>query len=216
MHANIIDGGTRENRGTWMSEKSSGLINLIHLEAEKSSLTIKQIKDLLASLTTRSPIKRIIWIEEANLMTIPAQNALLKSLEEPPLNTTFYLTCDHASSLLSTIRSRSLIQHLDLNQTQDSALKYLPDIKAAMSATLGNRIQLAGLIPSDRQEALTYLDGLLQELNWTMTKTTQPKAQQLLVNIATNAYSTRQRLASNCSVGLTLQNFFLHLPKTKL
>jgi DNA polymerase III delta prime subunit len=117
MHANIIDGGTRAIRQELIAGKITGLVNAVHISAEKSSITIKQIQEMVASLVAHSPLPRIIWIEEANQMTPPAQNALLKSLEEPPQNTTFYLTVDNASMLLPTIRSRSQVTHLErLNQ----------------------------------------------------------------------------------------------------
>jgi hypothetical protein len=213
MHANSIDGGTRETRADFVREKSAGLTNLIHVEAEKTSITIKQIQELVASLSSQSPVPRVVWIEEANLMTPPAQNALLKSLEEPPHNTTFYLTCDHATALLPTIASRAQTTHLD---TQASiAAPHLPLIKEAMGVTLGNRLQLVSQIPSDRTEALAWLDELSRELAATLRKTTARPAQLLLVNIAKNTATTHTRLKANCSVGLTLQNFLLHLPKTK-
>ncbi len=46
-------------------------------------------------------------IDEADLMEIPAQNALLKTLEEPPAQTFIILITTSPTELLSTIRSRS-------------------------------------------------------------------------------------------------------------
>ena len=46
-------------------------------------------------------------IDQADLMDLPAQNALLKTLEEPPLNTYMILITASPMELLSTIRSRS-------------------------------------------------------------------------------------------------------------
>ena len=49
---------------------------------------------------------RIILISKAHLMNEEAQNALLKSLEEPPAGVIFILTTAFPSLLLGTIRSR--------------------------------------------------------------------------------------------------------------
>ncbi len=45
--------------------------------------------------------------EECETMTVQAQNALLKLLEEPPQNVYFFLMCENASALLPTVRSRA-------------------------------------------------------------------------------------------------------------
>jgi hypothetical protein len=49
---------------------------------------------------------RVIVIEDAHLLTTEAQNALLKTLEEPPHDTVLILTAAHERALLPTIRSR--------------------------------------------------------------------------------------------------------------
>ena len=46
-------------------------------------------------------------IEDADKMTVPAQNAFLLTLEEPPAYVHFILLCENASLLLETIRSRA-------------------------------------------------------------------------------------------------------------
>ncbi len=59
---------------------------------------------------------RIIYISSADAMTIPAQNALLKKLEEPPVNNFFFLTVKKRNSILDTILSRVINLYLpDLN-----------------------------------------------------------------------------------------------------
>jgi DNA polymerase-3 subunit delta' len=52
--------------------------------------------------------KRVVIIREADTMQPPAQNALLKSLEEPPPGTVFMLTTAVPGMLLPTVRSRCM------------------------------------------------------------------------------------------------------------
>ncbi len=54
---------------------------------------------------------KIYIIEDAELMTPQAQNALLLTLEEPPSYVLFLLLVDGAENLLETIRSRAPILH---------------------------------------------------------------------------------------------------------
>ena len=67
--------------------------------------SIRDIKKFL-SLDFSELSYRIIIISDAHLMNEPAQNALLKNLEEPPANVVFILTTAYPSLLRETIRSR--------------------------------------------------------------------------------------------------------------
>lgn len=50
--------------------------------------------------------QRVIWIAEADSLTVEAQNALLKGLEEPRVATLWVLTTRYPDRLLTTVRSR--------------------------------------------------------------------------------------------------------------
>lgn len=74
----------------------------------KRSITVDQIRNLQASLTTRPGLadKRVIIIDSADDLERGGANALLKSLEEPPADTYFLLISHASERLLPTIRSR--------------------------------------------------------------------------------------------------------------
>jgi hypothetical protein len=55
---------------------------------------------------------KVFIIDEAERLDLPGQNALLKTLEEPPPATTLILVTDRPERLLPTIRSRCLLLHL--------------------------------------------------------------------------------------------------------
>ena len=55
---------------------------------------------------------KIYIVEDAETMTVQAQNALLLTLEEPPPYVLFLLLCDGADRLLETIRSRAPVLRL--------------------------------------------------------------------------------------------------------
>ncbi len=78
------------------------------VRTEKSRINIAQIRDLksrlaFAEVSGRPRIVVLLWAET---MPQEAANALLKTLEEPPANTFFLLSCEDRSSLLPTIVSR--------------------------------------------------------------------------------------------------------------
>ncbi|HSW59282.1 MAG TPA: hypothetical protein VLJ60_00710 [bacterium] len=51
---------------------------------------------------------RIVFIRDSGALTLQAQNALLKKIEEPPMRTHFILSANKKNSLLPTIVSRSV------------------------------------------------------------------------------------------------------------
>src|SRR3989344_3335394 len=90
-------------------------VDLLEIEPQKSlafgkegHITIDQIRQLKRSLYQKPihlPLK-IIIIRRAQRLTIEAQNALLKILEEPPQHAIIILLSDDKKSLLPTIISR--------------------------------------------------------------------------------------------------------------
>ena len=78
------------------------------LEENKKSISISQIREMgrLISGRPNEATHRMVLIQDADLMNVQAQNALLKVLEEPPESTFFILTAIRTAPLLPTILSR--------------------------------------------------------------------------------------------------------------
>lgn len=75
---------------------------------EKKSIGVEEIRALIDALSLRpyEGDKHIAMIEQADKMTASAQNALLKTLENPPGEVMFFLITDAPGALLDTILSR--------------------------------------------------------------------------------------------------------------
>ncbi|MCA9342495.1 AAA family ATPase [Candidatus Saccharibacteria bacterium] len=76
---------------------------------DKGKITVEQARQLpkfIQLKTADSKSERIIIIEDADKMTVEAQNAILKNIEELPNNTTIILTFPNLASILPTISSR--------------------------------------------------------------------------------------------------------------
>lgn len=61
---------------------------------------------LAATVRTEAPVAKVFIVDEAELLAGPAQNAVLKFLEEPPPRTLVILVTESEERLLPTIRSR--------------------------------------------------------------------------------------------------------------
>ncbi len=77
----------------------------------KNDITVEQIRNLLNRLKLKAAFDapRFVIIDAIDNLNRQASNALLKMLEEPPLNTFFLNICHQVSGLLPTIRSRCLM-----------------------------------------------------------------------------------------------------------
>jgi DNA polymerase III delta prime subunit len=75
---------------------------------KRTEVLIEQVREFIARLGMRPSRgnRRIAIIDDAETLNIPAQNALLKTLEEPPSHTVIFLVTRSEGALLDTIRSR--------------------------------------------------------------------------------------------------------------
>lgn len=76
---------------------------------EKGKIGVEAIHELQHNLVYEQyevAGQRVVLVLGADTVTLPAQNALLKTLEEPPTGTTIILTAASASVLLPTVLSR--------------------------------------------------------------------------------------------------------------
>lgn len=76
----------------------------------KKEITIQQVRELERELSYGAfgGGKKIAIVDPASLMNYAAQNALLKTLEEPPRDTVLILVATHKGGLLPTLVSRCL------------------------------------------------------------------------------------------------------------
>jgi DNA polymerase-3 subunit delta' len=76
---------------------------------KRTEVLIEQVRDFIERLGVRPSrgARRIGIIDDAETLNIPAQNALLKTIEEPPPHTVIFLVTRSERALLDTMRSRT-------------------------------------------------------------------------------------------------------------
>lgn len=87
-----------------------------HVVPEGPIIPVDVIRETVIPEAARSPFegkRKVFIIEEAERMNPFAQNALLKTLEEPQPDTVFLLISDREEELLDTIRSRCRVARLE-------------------------------------------------------------------------------------------------------
>ena len=131
--------------------------DIIKVTHEKpNSISVDDIREQVNNTIMIKPYQgpyKVYIIPQADMMTPQAQNALLKTIEEPPEYAVIMLLTENADTLLSTINSRCVM--LKLRNIKDTLIKkYLmetmqvPDYKADMctafaQGNMGRAIMLA-------------------------------------------------------------------------
>lgn len=118
---NKADGGAMLPCGICSSCKriySGNFPDVSYLERSsgKATIGVEELRDFREDMflsSTESEFKFYI-IEDGDLLTPAAQNALLKVLEEPPKNVHIILLATEADKLLSTIKSRTQYVQMEL------------------------------------------------------------------------------------------------------
>jgi hypothetical protein len=140
-HALLISSGFGSGKKTLAKNIAVNLLELENLATlksypyffyisklkNKSDVSIEQIREVIDALKLKTPgnkkIRRVIVIENAHNMSLPAQNALLKTLEEPNPDTVFLLTVSSKLGVLPTISSRT--QQIEIQPINvDDSLNY--------------------------------------------------------------------------------------------
>jgi DNA polymerase III gamma/tau subunit len=233
MGSFIIFGANEEQRLQEVrkrTEKLSSGVDLVVLEEAKG---IDSVRELVAALS-RKPYQSkavSVVITEADKLTIEAQNALLKTLEEPPGNANLFLISENPESLLPTVRSRcqlvslgpietnvspralksawQLLERGDLSQIFETSA----DADPATWAELGRQLLLYIMGGKELLEKLTPGPQLTEfatkeELSRAAERLNSASLQKFLAS----AQQAKADLERNVNRKLVLENLFLTLP----
>ena len=87
--------------------------DVIYVRPQKTkSLSVDDVRDKISADVTIKPYNhefKIYIIPKADTLTVQAQNALLKTLEEPPAYVVFMLLAENTNAFLETIMSRCVL-----------------------------------------------------------------------------------------------------------
>lgn len=133
------------------------------------SIKIGQIR-LMQEQISEKPIvseRKVYVINNSDLMTVEAQNCLLKTLEEPPEYATIILVLSNENKLLNTIKSRCAkvaFQKLSdddlINYAKINNIEINTDLLATCNGSISNLINLRNNV-----EAYQALDTILESFS---------------------------------------------------
>ncbi len=157
----------------------------VYPEGKSGSIKIQKIREIIyeASLRPYEGLKRVYIINDSESMTEEAQNAFLKTLEEPYEHHIFILTASNIAGLVPTIFSRCkvlrfnslgrsqvhrFLQRLDIGEREADLLSHMSmgSIGMAVSIKEKNRLSLRDQVLNDfffRRSAL-FREDILKEM----------------------------------------------------
>lgn len=133
--------------------------DLFTLEEEK--IGIAQVKQLIHHLSTKpfGQTSKSAVIFEGNNISPDAQNALLKTLEEPPGKSVILIGVDSETKLLPTILSRCLVLNYE-SGIMNQASKF--DLDQILKASIGERFEIIEKA-SDKEKLLNDISQSYRE-----------------------------------------------------
>ena len=213
--------------------------DLIWVTHEKAqTLSVKEIREQVCDDVPRRPFAnayKIYIIADAQLMPPGAQNAILKTIEEPPEYAVLILLVDNANRLLETIRSRCIIlkpKQKDIPETDEETLRENIEILSGIQDADLSRIQsdiklVASRGSTGAEDFCDFADCWYRDI--LVYKKTQgngmlifEEERDLIANCATMDYTrinkaieaiekTRARIKSNVNTDLSLELMMLSM-----
>ncbi len=112
---------------------------------KKATMGVETVREIKKSvyLTPNDGDKKVYIIDEAQKMTVQAQNALLKFLEEPPESSVFFIIADKKESMLPTVSSRTRIVSLTPASDEDMREFLAQSSKSAKNEDIEQTLRMA-------------------------------------------------------------------------
>jgi DNA polymerase-3 subunit delta' len=179
---------------------------LIVEPGDNDSIKIEQVRDVIDRAAYRpfEGRRRVVIVDGADALVAQAQNALLKTLEEPPSASMFILVTSRPDSLLPTVRSRCPRLGFRALTPQEIATALMQrgrgesDARATAAAADGSLGRALAMSVSDLAEVRDVAHAVLTRA----AATPDPRrriegAKELLSNTGSGGAADREKLASH-------------------
>lgn len=161
MHAYIIIGSSISSRRpaaeTLIRQYAAHAADIVELTTTERSIGVEDVRRF-TELLRLSPVAgatRLGHIPAADMLTPEAQNALLKTLEEPPPRAVIMLGTATTAVLLPTVLSRCQILRAEGESAPAAAAG--PDIIDLMSRSRGERLAALETAAQSRDDAMAWV-----------------------------------------------------------
>lgn len=198
MHAFIIVGNL--DKHDEYIEKQVNQANFAKLPFEIEG--IEDVRKLISFTKLSFSQKTAIIIKNIDEISLDAQNALLKSIEEPQENIIYILTAKQENSMLPTILSRCEIVRIQIENNP----QYIENFEKFSEMNTSQKLGYLSKI-TDRQTAIDTLEQYLQGAHTNFSEYEKKS------NFLTHTQKCIENLKANGNVALQLTNYAVELSK---
>lgn len=186
-------------------------------EEGKISWGIEEVRELQKEINLRPShySLRIYQLNHAEKLTIQAQNAFLKTLEEHPEYSLLILCTTNFNLLLPTVLSRCqkiLLPHSNLEFNSEENEEFLSLLKTLFNKQqLGHKFKLAEESGQDKIRATNFLESLILLSRQLLLENSSelPISRTKLLQFLRNCDQTKKHLNANVNPRFALENLFL-------
>lgn len=151
-------------------------IDIINYRTKKNSFGVDEVRGIIEEVNKKpyEGDKKVIVVYEGNKLTVQAQNALLKTIEEPPKGVFIFLLCESLEFVLDTIKSRCEIHKITPLNTEE--------IREYLITNNNNNVYSAEEINS----AISYSEGIPGKAEAFLKDNTLKEMRNVLVDLLYN------------------------------
>ena len=184
----------------------------INFNTYEKAMGIEDVRNIQKTILLkpfRGKTKAVV-IDAYSDITLEAQNALLKILEEPPNNTIIIITTPKKELLLPTIISRCkviVLQEKEIKLTQEDLAKFEEAFNILLSGRIGDKLKIAQNVTKDKENAGLWLEKMDA---FVKNKLTDNNKNEKYLNFLKELQETYKTIKStNVSHRTALENLFL-------
>lgn len=208
MHAFLVVSATIDQRLRMTEEilDSEGVANGPNdrylVSPSTASIGIDAVRGAQAWIGQSASRRRACVILDADRLTLVAQHAILKTIEEPPSEQTiFVMSVSSEHALLPTLRSRCVIRRAKPPRGVLPAGPFRVP-----------RTELLVRASADREHIGRVFDQLIQRAHQTLVSSSSPKTP--LPSVLRAALNADARLKAQCNTTSVVRRFLLDIPIT--
>ena len=174
------------------SDRVRDYVDITEIRAKGKSIGVDEVRRIIgeANVMPFEGHRKVIIIYEAQLLTVQAQNGLLKTIEEPAAGVYFILLTQTLDTLLPTIRSRCAIHRL------------FPLSREEMSQYINSQHNIQGL---QLEETIAIARGIPGEADAYLTDPKRREFYDFILEFLTDLSTVKSLQDRNC-IKILLQN----------
>ena len=184
----------------------------INFHVYEKAMGIEDVRNIQKAILLkpfRGKTKAVV-IDVYDNVTLEAQNALLKILEEPPANTIIVITTAKKELILPTIISRCkviVLQEKEIKLTEEELLEFHNALSILLNGKIGDKLKIAQDVTRSKDETAVWLEKMAVFAKNKLTQDSSNSKYLSFLKELQKAYKAIKN--TNVSHRATLENLFL-------